>query len=121
MADFMGFQIIPLVMLGAYLLYASYYYAVPMFFLKVMLFLAHIRHRDIDICFEERRIIARFTKDGEERVAVCAIDVKLESRFWPMTACFAFRHLLRDIRTGRLYETGTACEKRGVFRDPSDS
>ena len=66
----MGFQIIPLVMLGAYLLYASYYYAAPMFFLKVMLFLAHIRHRDIDICFEERRTIARFTKDPIQSEAI---------------------------------------------------
>ena len=83
----MGFQIVPLAMLGAYLLYASYYYATPMFFLKVMLFLAHIRHRDIDIRFEERRIIARFSKGGEEHIVVRAVDEELESRFWPMTAC----------------------------------
>ena len=55
----MGFQVIPLVMLGAYILYASYYYATPMFFLKVMLFYAHIKYRDIDIRFEERRITVR--------------------------------------------------------------
>ena len=76
-------QIIPLLTLTLYFFYMTYYYAAPMFFLKIMLFLAHIRHRDIDICFEERRIIARFTKDGEERVAVCTIDVNMESRFWP--------------------------------------
>ena len=107
----MGFQIIPLAMLGAYLLYASYYYATPMFFLKVMLFIAHIRYRDIDIHFQERRIIARFSKDGEEHVVVRPVDEELESRFWPMTVCSAFRHLLRDIRKGRLYEAETASEE----------
>ena len=103
----MGFQIVPLAMLGAYLLYASYYYATPMFFLKVMLFLAHIRHRDIDI-----------------RFVVRAVDEELESRFWPMTACAAFRRLLGDIRKGRLYEAGTASEEdgeSGVIHDHSDS
>ena len=120
----MGFQIVPLAMLGAYLLYASYYYATPMFFLKVMLFLAHIRHRDIDIRFEERRIIARFSKCGEEHIVVRAVDEELESRFWPMTACAAFRRLLGDIRKGRLYEAGTASEEdgeSGVIHDHSDS
>ena len=120
----MGFQIIPLAMLGAYLLYASYYYATPMFFLKVMLFIAHIRYRDIDIHFQERRIIARFSKDGEEHVVVRPVDEELESRFWPMTVCSAFRHLLRDIRKGRLYEAGTASEEdgeSGVIHDHSDS
>ena len=76
----MGFQVIPLVMLGAYILYASYYYATPMFFLKVMLFFAHIKYRDIDIRFEERRITVRFTKDGEEHVVSRPVDEELESR-----------------------------------------
>ena len=101
----MGFQLIPLAMLGAYILYASYYYATPMFFLKVMLFLAHIRYRAIDIHFEERRITARYSRDGEEHVVSCRVDEDLESRFWPMTACSAFRRLLRDIRKGRLYDS----------------
>ena len=120
----MGFQIIPLAMLGAYLLYASYYYATPMFFLKIMLFLAHIRHRDIDIHFEEKRIVARCTIEGEEHVVVRQVDEDLESRFWPMAVCSAFRHLLRDIRKGRLYEAGTASEEdgeSGVIHDHSDS
>ena len=108
----MGFQIIPLAMLGAYLLYASYYYATPMFFLKVMLFLAHIRYRDIDIHFQERRIIVRFSKDGEEHVLVRPVDEELESRFWPMTVCSAFRHLLRDIRKGRLDDAETAGQEK---------
>ena len=108
----MGFQIIPLAMLGAYLLYASYYYATPMFFLKVMLFIAHVRYRDIDIHFQERRIIARFSKDGEEHVVVRQVDEELESRFWPMTVCSAFRHLLRDIRKGRLDDAETAGEEK---------
>ena len=101
----MGFQVIPLVMLGAYILYASYYYATPMFFLKVMLFYAHIKYRDIDIRFEERWITARFTKDGEEHVVSRPVDEDLESRFWPMTTCSAFRRLLRDIRKGILYDS----------------
>ena len=101
----MGFQVIPLIMLGAYILYASYYYATPMFFLKVMLFFAHIKYRDIDIRFEERRITVRFTKDGEEHVVSRPVDEELESRFWPMTVCSAFRRLLMDIRKGRLYDS----------------
>ena len=120
----MGFQVIPLVMLGAYILYASYYYATPMFFLKVMLFLAHIKYRDIDIRFEERRITVRFTKDGEEHVVSRPVDEELESRFWPMTVCSAFRRLLRDIRKGRLYEGNPDSDEhdRGrVIRDRSDN
>jgi hypothetical protein len=109
----MGFQLIPLAMLGAYILYASYYYATPMFFLKVMLFLAHIRYRDIDIHFEERRITARYSRDGEEYVVTCRIDENQESRFWPMTACSAFRRMLRDIRKGRLYESDPAEAENG--------
>ncbi len=116
----MGFQIIPLAMLGAYLLYASYYYATPMFFLKVMLFLAHIRHRDIDIRFEERRIIARFSKDGEEHVVVRPVDEELESRFWPMTVCSAFRRLLRDIRTGRLYDSEPNADEKDESKTVQD-
>ena len=117
----MGFQLIPLVMLGAYILYASYYYATPMFLLKVMLFFAHIRYRDIDIRFEERRITAYYSKDGEEHVAARPVDEDLDSRFWPMTACSAFRRLLGDIRKGRLNEVETGAEESGVFRDQSDN
>ena len=120
----MGFQIIPLAMLGAYLLYASYYYATPMFFLKVMLFIAHIRYRDIDIHFQERRIIARYMKDGEERVAVRPVDEELESRFWPMTVCSAFRRLLHDIREGGGYESEAGCNENSesiAVRDRSDN
>ena len=100
----MEFQMIPLFLLGLYILYVSYYYATPMFFLKVMLFLAHIRYRDVDIRIEERTITVRFSKDGEEQVVVRSIDEELESRFWPMTVCSAFRALLRDIRKGKLAE-----------------
>ena len=120
----MGFQLIPLAMLGAYILYASYYYATPMFFLKVMLFLAHIRYRDIDIHFEERRITARYSRDGEEHVVSCRVDEDLESRFWPMTACSAFRRMLRDIRKGRLCESDPAeieNGESGAMGDRSDN
>ena len=75
---------IPIFLLGLYILYVSYYYATPMFFLKVMLFIAHIRYRDIDIRFEERRILVRFSRDGMKHVVERAVDEDLESRFWPI-------------------------------------
>ena len=120
----LGFQVIPLAMLGAYILYASYYYATPMFLLKVMLFFAHIKYRDIDIRVEERKITARFTKDGEEHVVSRPVDEELESRFWPMTVCSVFRRLLRDIRKGRLYAgnpDSDETDRDGMIRDHSDN
>ena len=100
----MELQMIPIFLLGLYILYVSYYYATPMFFLKVMLFIAHIRYRDIDIRFEERRILVRFSRDGMEHVVERAVDEDLESRFWPMSLCSAFRKLLKELRKGNLLE-----------------
>ena len=100
----MDIQFIPLILLGLYLLYISYYYATPMFFLKVMLFVTHIRYRDVDVRFEESRITVRFSESGEERVVVQPIDEELESRFWAMTVCSVFHGLLRDIRKGKWNE-----------------
>ena len=107
------FQMIPLVMLGAYLLYCSYYYATPMFFLKVMIFLAHIRYRDIEIRVDERSITVRLFRDGEERVAQRPVDEELESRFWPMTVCSEFRRLLADIRKGTAFRPGDCRDESG--------
>ena len=119
----MEFQMIPIFLLGLYILYVSYYYATPMFFLKVMLFLAHIRYRDIDILFEERRITVRFSRNGTEHVAERTVDEDLESRFWPMSLCSAFRKLLRDLRKGNLSEcspTGDEAEQNPMIQDQSE-
>ena len=117
----MEFQFIPLIMLGLYVLYSSYYYATPMFFLKVMLFIAHIRYRDIDIRFEERKITVRFSRDGEEHVVERLVDEDLESRFWPMTVCSVFRGLLRDLRRGRLHEHAADSKGSGEAGTVQDS
>ena len=74
--------------------------------------------------FEERRITARYSRDGEEHVVSCRVDEDLESRFWPMTACSAFRRMLRDIRKGRLYESDPAEAENGesgAMGDRSDN
>ncbi len=93
-------QLIPLLALTLYFIYLTYYYAAPMFWLKVMLFYAHIRYRDIDILFTTGKIVVTYSRDGEEHVLERRIEIDPTSRFLAMTVCSLFRGILRSIRTG---------------------
>lgn len=95
-----NFQMIPLSALLVYFLYLSYYIAVPMFFLRVLLLIAYKKHRCKEIRFTEDAITVTLTRDGEEHTIVRPLGVELESRFFPMTACSVMRGILKDLRKG---------------------
>ena len=94
------FQIIPIAALIVYFLYLSYYYAAPMFWLRVLLLIAYKKYRCREIRFTEDAITVTLTRDGEEHRMVRPLGVELESRFFPMTACSVMRGILRDLRKG---------------------
>ena len=95
-----NFQMIPLSALLVYFLYLSYYIAVPMFFLRVLLLIAYKKYRCREIRFTEDAITVTLTRDGEEHTIVRPLGVELESRFFPMTACSGMRGILKDLRKG---------------------
>ena len=101
------FQLIPLLALAAYFLYYTYYYAFPMFCLKLLLFYAHIRYCDIDILFRSGKITVKLTKDGEERLLVRELDTDPTLRYFAMDVCSSFRGVLRDIKKGSFAEEKT--------------
>ena len=96
----MGLQFIPLLGLTAYFLYLTYYYAAPMFRLKVMLFYAHIRYPVTEIRFTGGKITVGLVCDGAERTLERPIDIDPSSRFLAMTVCAEFGSLLREIGRG---------------------
>ena len=93
-------QLIPLLALAGYILYCTYYYAAPMFILKVMLFFAHMKYRDIDISFRDEKITVKLMKDGEERVIERAPDIDPTMRYFAATICSEFISILRELRKG---------------------
>ncbi|MCR5090073.1 MAG: hypothetical protein K6C08_11255 [Oscillospiraceae bacterium] len=101
-------QVIPLLGLTAYFFYFTYYYAAPMFWLKVMLFYAHIRYRGIVILFTEGKISVTYTKDEAEHVIERLIEIDPTSRFLAMTVCSLFKGILRSIRRGTAAEEAPA-------------
>ena len=107
----MGFQIIPLLALALYILYLSYYYATPMFFLKVLLFMAHLWYGCTDIRFTEGKIIINYVRDGKEYVLERVLEVDPTSRFFASSERREFSSMLRRIRKGEIgNEAGIAEE-----------
>ncbi len=104
MEGFDVLQLIPLLALTAYFFYLTYYYAAPMFRLKVMLFYAHLKYRDCEIRFIGGRITFRQMRDGEELRLERPVEVDFASRFLASTVCREFRGLLRDLRRGNVPE-----------------
>ncbi len=92
------FQIIPLFGLAAYFCYLTYYYAAPMFYLKILLFTAHKKYRCTEVQFTEDKITAKFSKDGEEKVLEQAVETDFSSRFMAMDLCLVLRKMLSEIR-----------------------
>ena len=99
------FQIIPILSLIMYFLYMTYYYAVPMFILKILLFYGHIRYRGSFITFRGGKITVECRKGGKEMVYERPLDMDPTSRHLAMDVCTEFRGLLREIRKGSA-ETG---------------
>lgn len=96
-------QIIPLLSLTAYFFYLTYYYAAPMFRLKVLLFMAHLKYRGVEIRFTDGKITVKMPE--ENRVTERPLEVDPTSRFFAMTVCSEFRKMLRDIgREKRLHD-----------------
>lgn len=98
------YQLIPLLALTAYMVYLTYYYAAPMFWLKVMLFYAHFRYRGCDIRFTGGTVTVRLQKDGAEQILERPLEVDPSSRFLASTTCSVFSRMLRDIRKGKVSE-----------------
>ena len=94
-----SWQLIPLLSLAAYFIYLTYYYAAPMFGLKVLLFYAHIRYRGAEIRFRDERITMNYAVGGQERMIVRRLETDPTSRFFAMTVCSEFRGMLREART----------------------
>ena len=92
------FQIIPLFGLAAYFCYLSYYYAAPMFYLKILLFAAHKKYRCSEIQFTEDKITVKFSKGGEEKIIEHAVESDFSSRFLAMDLCLVLRKMLAEIR-----------------------
>ena len=98
------FQILPLLSLAAYFFYLTYYYAFPMFRLKVLLFIAHIKYPGVEIRFTDGKILVKMPE--EKGVIERPLDEDPTSRFFAMTVCSEFRKILRDIRRGVITEEG---------------
>lgn len=93
-------QLIPLLSLTAYFFYLAYYYAAPMFCLKVLLFYAHIKYRGVDIRFVGERITMKYENSEEERLIERTLATDPTSRFFAMTVCSEFRGMLREMKNG---------------------
>ena len=91
-------QIIPLLALTAYFFYLTYYYAAPMFWLKVLLFWSHIRYRGAEIRFSDGKITIKLENDGKERVLERTLDADPTSRFFAMEVCREYREMIRETR-----------------------
>ena len=97
-ADYL--QLIPILTLAIYFLYVTYYCAVPMFILKILLFTAHMKYRNADIRFSDGKITVKYEKCGEEQVIERRLEIDPASRFFAMNVCSEFRGILKEMRTG---------------------
>ena len=93
-------QIIPILGLVMYMFYMTYYYAFPMFILKILLFYGHIRYRGSFITFHGGKITVECRRDGKSVVYERPLEVDPLSRHMPMDVCNEFRDLLHEIRKG---------------------
>lgn len=94
----MAIQIIAILSLVAYMVYITYYYALPMAWFKIMKFFACKSHRCEDVRVIEEKIVVIFTASGRERRIERDLGVPLDSRFWTMTLCSTFRSMLKETK-----------------------
>ena len=97
-------QVMMVFSLLAYFLYLTYYYAAPMFWLRVLMFVAYKKYRCSEVRFTEETISVRFTRAGEESSIEQPLGVELESRFFVITACSVLRGMLRELSVLRKTE-----------------
>lgn len=98
------FQVMPIFTLLAYFLYLSYYYAAPMFWLRVLMFIGYKKYRCTEIHITEENILVKYSQDGEEREVRHELGVDLSSRFFVMTACSVLRGIFRQMRRSAVEE-----------------
>ena len=96
------FQLIPLLILVGYFCYLTYYIAAPMFYLRILLFLAYKKFRCSTVRFGEEKITVNVLLDGEERVLEKPLDADPSSRFFVMALCSALKSILKDIKKGNV-------------------
>ena len=96
------FQLITLLILAGYFCYLTYYIAVPMFCLRILLFLAYKRYRCSTVRFGEEKITVNVLLDGEEYALERPLDADPSSRFFVMALCSALKGILKDIRKGNV-------------------
>ena len=95
------FQIIPLLCLAVYFLYITYYIAIPMFCLKVLLFIGYRKYHCSEIYFREDGIIVTYLKDKRICHIVKDVEDDPDSRFFIMSLCSALKKTYKDIREER--------------------
>ncbi|MBQ3373021.1 MAG: hypothetical protein IJG40_07810 [Oscillospiraceae bacterium] len=95
------FQLIPLLILAGYFCYLTYYIAAPMFYLRILLFLAYKKFRCSTVRFGEEKITVNVLLEGEERVLEKYLDADPSSRFFVMALCLALKSILKDIKKGK--------------------
>ena len=93
-------QIIPILGLVMYMFYMTYFYAFPMFILKILLFYGHIRYRGSFITFRGGKITVECRKEGKLTVYERPLEVDPLSRHMVMDVSSEFRDLLHEIRKG---------------------
>ena len=80
------FQLIPLLILAGYFCYLTYYIAAPMFYLRVLLFIAYKKFCCSEVRFGEEKITVKVLLNGEDRVIEKPLDADPSSRFF----CYGF-------------------------------
>ena len=96
------FQLIPLLILAGYFCYLTYYIAAPMFYLRVLLFIAYKKFCCSEVRFGEEKITVKVMLNGEDRVIEKPLDADPSSRFFVMALCSALKGILKDIRKGNV-------------------
>ena len=99
-------QIIPLFALTVYFLYLSYYYAVPMLCLRILMIIACWKYRCTRIQFTEEKISVTVPEGRTVYVLEQPLGVELTSRFFVMSSCSVMKKILKEIRHRRLSAEG---------------
>ena len=97
-----AFQIIALGSLAIYMLYILYYIAVPMFRLRILMFLARRRYHCTDVSVSDTGVVVRIVKDGQEKILWGRMDPNQNMSYYAMMAGTELKKILKDIRKGNI-------------------
>ena len=92
------FQIIAILSLVAYILYVTYYYAIPMFCFRMKTYFARKKHLCTDVRVIEEKVVVIFESSGKSRKIERNLGVPVDSRFWAMNLCSSLRSMLKEIQ-----------------------